>query len=199
MTIRNRLGLTILLLSITVLLIALEQRLNHSITIADFCSAYTLALAIYALEAWKDQKKQENLLAEFRTISKSLVTLIYASEGFLKNAQDTFSKPELRTNQHEIGELYINDITSAHNEILTYLALHSELDPDSKIPIDKSKHVSLIESVYEVQAILKFFCTIEIIEGFQYSTANDTCEKLRKKIDDCQESAMKELKKRYRA
>lgn len=199
MKIRNRLGLTILIILLTVLLLAIASQTNYRISIADFLSAYTLSLAIYALEAWKEQKKQEDLLTEYRIISKSLITLTYSSSAFLKNAEDAFRNPERRTNQHEIGDLFIKDITSAHNEILTYLALHDELDPNYKMPIDEGKHISLINSIYELQATLSYFCKLEFTEGFQYSTANKLCNDLRQEIDECHKSAMKEIKKYHRS
>ncbi|SMQ80534.1 hypothetical protein SAMN06297229_2290 [Pseudidiomarina planktonica] len=143
-------------------------------------------------------KKQEDLLSEYRIISKSIITITYASNAFLKNARHAFEQPHLRTNQHEIGELFLSDITSAHNELITYLALHNELDPNFKMPIDEDKHNLLIESVHKVQNLLSFFCSLSMVDGFNYLNAKNLCDELSEQINDRYDSAIKELKKYHK-
>ncbi|RUO63251.1 hypothetical protein CWI77_10385 [Pseudidiomarina planktonica] len=58
MKMRNRLSLALLLILITILLLAIGNKTEYSVTVSDFLSAYTLSLAIYALEAWREQKNK---------------------------------------------------------------------------------------------------------------------------------------------
>ncbi|RUO63252.1 hypothetical protein CWI77_10390 [Pseudidiomarina planktonica] len=66
------------------------------------------------------------------------------------------------------------------------------------MPIDEDKHNLLIESVHKVQNLLSFFCSLSMVDGFNYLNAKNLCDELSEQINDRYDSAIKELKKYHK-